>query len=166
MADLESSTCVITFLRDIFHASWHYKQLLMLKWIGLQKFNWSLAFEIQNVSMSMWSAYSVPVLGLVKRTSKESREVVAFREFKSGEQGWLNYGDQFFISSSHHGPLPGPLGFLPLRQNVLSLSLAMRLIMWLAFGQWDVNRCCRLEFWKAGFPSIFSFLSVRKASLG
>lgn len=35
MADLECSTCAITFLGDIFHASSHYKPLLTPKWIGL-----------------------------------------------------------------------------------------------------------------------------------
>ena len=55
------------------------------------------------------------------------------------------------LLSSHPALCQVTLQFLPPRQNVLSLSLAMRLVMWLALGQWCVSRCFLLEFEKLGF---------------
>lgn len=55
------------------------------------------------------------------------------------------------LPSSHPALCQVTLEFLPPRQNVLSLSLAMRLVMWLALGQGCVSRWVLLEFEKLGF---------------
>lgn len=69
---------------------------------------------------------------------------------------------QSSLPSSHPALCQVTLQFLP--PNVLSLSLAMRLVMWLALSQWCVSRWFLLEFEKLGF--LLSSPSVRRASLG